>query len=167
MKIIKELKYIFLITILIIVLILVRSYKRNYFSISAGEAYQLSLDSNFLLNELEYAGLSENKLLIDLRSEEVYLKRHLPAALNIPFQHILYRSNFKVYKQNDIIFYSDDISQSVKAKSLLNQMGYTGIYILDISEKSIDAGKVNPDSNIYSNEDFKYKFQPDTTIRLE
>jgi rhodanese-related sulfurtransferase len=167
MRIIKELKYIFLLAIVIIVLISIRSYKRNYFFLSAAEAYQLSSDSSYLLNKIKFAELPEDKLLIDLRSEESFMKSHLAKAMNIPFQHILFRSNFKEYKQNDIILYSDDISQSVKAKLLLNQMGYEGVYILDISDESIKAGKIITNSQIYSNEDFKYKFQPDTAIRLE
>lgn len=167
MRIIKELKYIILLAIIIIVFVSVRSYKRNYFSLSATEAFELSLDSGYILYEIKFAESLVNQLLIDLRSEESYIKSHLDKAENIPFQHILYRLNLKEYKKRNIILYSDDISQSVKARLLLNQMGFTAVYVLDISEKNIENGKITSDSLIFSNEEFKYKFQPDTTIRLE
>ena len=75
-------------------------------------------------------------------------------SVNIPFEELLEKPNRKILDQTkgEIVLYSKDVSTTSKAWVILNQLGFQDVLILRNSENT---------------EVFNYKFQPDTTARLE
>jgi len=64
------------------------------------------------------------------------------------------KANQTILKESkdEIILYSADVSTTAKVWVILNQLGFKKLLILSPDEQP---------------EVFKYKFQPDTTVRLE
>ena len=75
-------------------------------------------------------------------------------SMKIPFENLLDQTNRKILEEvnGDLILYSADVATASKAWVILNQMGFKSVFILNTGG--------NP-------EELKYKFQPDTTARLE
>jgi len=171
----KTKRFFLIISILLIfflILIIIKSAKKDYFKVSAEDILQTTLNSDnlFSIKELEKKQKSTNNiLLIDLRNTSKYNEFHLQNSINISFRDILNRKSHRHFKKSnqDIILYSDKISESAKAWSILNQMGYRKLYILEIDGDNLNKSPDYKDSLNFQDEKFKYKFQPDTTIRLE
>ena len=68
-------------------------------------------------------------------------------------------------KNKKWLLYSDDVSKTVKAKMILNQKDIKAYY-LDFTEKK-DITEYKKLNSISLDENFKYKFRPDSTIRPE
>ena len=168
MKIFNNLKYIILLAVIVLSFVIVRNSRKNYFTVTAEEAYELSLNSKFLLRPNDLINKVDNFTLVDLRDQEYFNKSHFSNAISIPFYQLGSKLNYKFFKnQSAVLLYSDNISESVKARLILNQLGFMEIYVLDISKEIIELGELKQGSNYSSNEDLKYKFQPDSTIKLE
>ncbi len=166
MKIFEELKFVIFFITVIILIIGIRIYNRNYFSHSVEETFELSLDTNYYLSHLELEGEIDYTIIDirDIRDADTYINKHMQYAVNIEFPDLLKRTNRRLLDRGDkVIIYSDDISESVKAKSLLNQIGYSNIYILELRSTL----EIDKDSVCLKNEMFKYKFQLDTAIKPE
>jgi rhodanese-related sulfurtransferase len=107
--------------------------------------------------------------LIDIRDTKDFNQVHLKNALNVPFSEILNNPEMEKLQsfEKDIVLYSNSTVESAKAWTLLTQMGFTKLYILDIPGELISENILDKDSVIESSEILKYKFQPDTLVRLE
>ena len=67
-------------------------------------------------------------LLVDVRSEEVFKKGHLPMALNIPFTDIMkekfyIEADFNIEKEQPVFLYCDTGSTSMLAAKKLDSVG--------------------------------------------
>lgn len=70
-------------------------------------------------------------LIIDLRTQENYLKGHLPGAINIPINEIPDKFDFlNKYQKKPIILYCGIGSQSKSACKVLALNGFEKIYSL-------------------------------------
>ena len=140
--------------VIILVLVILRSTNVNLFKQEAKTAIELATQGKNILSLENINALTSGFIIINLDSPESYKASQFKNSKNIPFNNLLEKENRGIFENiaGEIILYSDDISTSSKAWVVLNQLGYKNVYILQ-----------NKDSN----EVLKYKFQPDTTARLE
>lgn len=69
--------------------------------------------------------------LIDVRSTQEFNEGHLQGALNIPVYDIEHKiQSVTSNKESVIILYCQAESRSIKAKKILEKMGYTNVFIL-------------------------------------
>jgi len=72
-----------------------------------------------------------NSTLIDVRSNQEYREGHLKNAINLPIYEFKNNIKYKVQdKSTIIILYCQTEIRSIKAKRILEKMGYSHIYIL-------------------------------------
>ncbi|WP_319482700.1 hypothetical protein [uncultured Draconibacterium sp.] len=142
----KNITWILGVLILLLVLVLVRTFNSNLFKRNVSEA----LTTEMTVSVQELSALKDNYNIVELDAEN----QRFPNSLVMPFNQLLEKENKEKLASFDgkILLYSSDISTSSKAWVILNQLGFDGVYILSDEE--------NP-------EVLKYKFQPDTTTRLE
>lgn len=68
-------------------------------------------------------GIQGNKLIIDLRSPRAFALRHIPGAINIPYERLnLERTSFN--KSTKLVFYCEHGSKSMAACSRYERYGY-------------------------------------------
>ncbi|WP_340111619.1 hypothetical protein [Maribellus mangrovi] len=134
--------------ILLLLMVLVRTFNPNLFKRNVSEALKATSEMTVSVQDLN--GLKDNYSIVELEAEN----QHFPNSVVIPFDQLLQKENKEKLASLDgkILLYSNDIATSSKAWVILNQLEFDSIYILSDEE--------NP-------EHLKYKFQPDTTIRLE
>jgi len=168
----KSLIIVFLPIILILILVIIKSLNKNNFNLDTQQTLELSLNQEHILSVSqikEKIQIYDNKVLIDLRNTEDYAQDHIKNAINIPFPEILNNQELLKLKSSDseIILYSNSVLESSKAWTILTQMGYSKLFILDIPGESISASLLEKDAILESDEVLKYKFQPDTLVGLE
>ena len=154
MEQIKSLRYIFLFIIFILVLVLVRSLNPNLFKQDPANAVEAAQNNSNSITLAQLKSLKTQYLVINLGNGGKFDSVKIKNSINIPVENLLYKANRKILKESkdEIILYSTDLSTSAKAWVILNQLGFKKLLILAPDE--------NPEA-------FKYKFQPDTTVRLE
>ena len=142
----KNITWILGVLLVLFVLVLVRTFNPNLFKRNVSEA----LTTEMTVSVQELSELNDNYNIVELDTEN----QRFPNSLVLPFNQLLEKENKEKLSSFDgkILLYSSDISTSSKAWVILNQLGFDRVYILSNEE--------NP-------EVLKYKFQPDTTIRLE
>ncbi len=75
---------------------------------------------------------NKNAILIDVRTEDEYVDKHLQGAINIPMQEIKEKIEKITNDKNCIIIlYCQHGSRSKKAGYKLEKMGYNNIYTLE------------------------------------
>ena len=142
----KNITWILGVLLLLLVLVLVRTFNSNLFKRNVSEA----LTTEMTVSVQNLSALKGSYSVVELDAEN----QRFPNSLVLPFNQLLEKENKEKLASLDgkILLYSSDISTSSKAWVILNQLEFDGVYILSDEE--------NP-------EVLKYKFQPDTTIRLE
>ena len=168
----KGLIIILLPILLISILVIIKSLDKNNFSIDAKQTLDMSLNQNQILSlsQLKQKAQSNEKVvLIDLRNPAEFAKNHLKNALNIPFSEVL--SNPEMLKlkssEQEVVLYSNSAAESTKAWTILTQMGFNKLYLLDIPANLISENLLDKDTMVKGSEILKYKFQPDSTAELE
>lgn len=151
MKIFKSLQLVVFFIVIIVILVAVRTYNKNLFKRDSKTAVEASKNNHISVSELE--ALENSYLIIDLR-EEITNSNQIQKSVHIPFENILEKTNWELLEnsESDILLYANDLAVSAKAWVILNQLNFENVYILSEEE--------NP-------EVLKYKFQPDTMVRLE
>lgn len=154
MKQIKNIKLVILVIVVLLILVIVRNSDQNLFKRDVNYAVETITNNSNLISLSQFKKLTKPYLVIDLESETIKDSLQFQHSVQIPFDKLLDKENRKILNDasGDLILYSDDIATTSKAWVILNQLGYQNILILTSEE--------NP-------EDLKYKFQPDTTARLE
>lgn len=154
MKQLKSLRFVFLFLIIVLVLVLVRSFKPNMFRQDPGNAVKAAQNNSNSITLAQLKSLSTQYLVINLGSGGNTDSVKMLNSINIPIENLLDKTNLTVFKESkdEIILYSTDVSTTAKAWVILNQLGFKKLFMLTPEEDS---------------EVFKYKFQPDTTVRLE
>jgi len=151
---IKKLGYIFLFLIILLVLVLVRSFNPNLFKQDQGKAVEAVLNNKNSITLAQLKALNTQYVVINLGTGGKFDSIKIKNSINIPVENLLDKANQTIFKEskNEIILYSSDVSTTAKVWVILNQLGYKKLLILTPDEQP---------------EVFKYKFQPDTTARLE
>ena len=154
MSLLKNLKIIIPVLMVLLILVIIRISDTNVFREPARKALEATQNNGNLITPDQLKLLTGSYLVIDLRSVAGHDSIQFQHRMQIPFEKILDRVNRDVLDQTkgDLILYSDDIATASKAWVILNQIGYKNLWIL--------TSNTNP-------EESKYKFQPDTTARLE
>nr|WP_319510857.1 rhodanese-like domain-containing protein [uncultured Draconibacterium sp.] len=144
----KNIQWILSVLLVLVVLVLVRTFNPNLFKRNVNEALTSSNEMTFAVQNL--SALKDNYSIVELDAEN----QHFPNSVMIPFDQLLEKENKEKLTSLDgkILLYSNNIATSSKAWVILNQLEFEEVYVLSDEE--------NP-------EELKYKFQPDTTIRLE
>ena len=94
--------------------------------------FNRSIEKKITFYELKNIMKSNNNiLLIDVRSNQEYIEGHLAGAINVPVYNLANKiQNTVKNKSNIIILYCQSEIRSIKAKKILERMGYCNIYIL-------------------------------------
>jgi rhodanese-related sulfurtransferase len=157
--------------VLLILLVFLKSINQDSFELDAVQTHKMSLEQSHLLSMQQFREKSQDSVvvLVDLRIENEYKKGSFKDAVNIPFTDILENEELKELKSsgNAIVLFSNSLSGSAKALTLLTQMGYSKLFVLDIPSELVSEGFTIKDSIVPGNELLKYKFQPDTSKGLE
>lgn len=154
MKQIKNLGVVLLLFIILLVLVVIRTSNQNLFKQDSQHAIEVATKNSISISMTDLEKLSTPYLVVDLRNADNYNAAQFQNSINIPFENLLDKTNRKILnKEKDkIVLFSDTISTSSKAWVILNQLDFDNVYILQ---------------NEKNNEVFKYKFQSDTTAKLE
>lgn len=154
MKQIKSLGIVFPIIVIILVLVVARTSNKNLFKKDPQYAIDVATKSINSVSVEDLKKLSPQYMVVNLNNADKYNPSQFERSINIPFESLLDKTNRKVLDEarGEIVLFSDDISIVSKALVILNQLDITNVLILH--------PKGNP-------EIFKYKFQPDTTAKLE
>jgi hypothetical protein len=144
----KNILWILGVLLLLLVLVLVRTFNPNLFKRNVNEALTTANDVTVWMQELDQ--LEGEYSIVELDNEN----QRFPNSMAIPFSQLIQKENKGKLETLDgeILLYSSDIATSSKAWVILNQLEFDSIFIL--------SDEQNP-------EKLNYKFQPDTTIRLE
>lgn len=144
----KNIIWILGVLLVLVALVLVRTFNPNLFKKNVNEALKTSTEITVSAQDL--SELKESYHIVELDTEN----QRFQNSVVIPFNQILEKENKEKLASLDgkILLYSNDISMSSKAWVILNQLEFEEVYVL--------SDEANP-------EELKYKFQPDTTIRLE
>ena len=154
MEQLKSLRFIFLFIIIILFLVLVRSLNPNLFKQDPAKTVEAAQNNSNSITMAQLESLNTPYQVINLGSGGKFDSITIKNSINIPIENLLDKTNRTILNESkdEIILYSTDVSTSAKAWVILNQLGFKKLLILTHEE--------NP-------EVFKYKFQPDTTARLE
>jgi rhodanese-related sulfurtransferase len=168
----KSLIIILIPIILILILVIIKSLNKNNFSLDSKQTLEISLNQNHILSFKQLKDKLQNHsvtTLIDLRKVNEFNQGHFKNALNMPFSDILNNPEMEKLKlaKNEMVLYSNSISESVKAWTILSQMGYQKLYLLDIPGDLISESLFEKDIVLESNEVLKYKFHPDSLVGME
>jgi len=133
---------------LLLIMVLLRSFNENLFTRNVEDA--VSIVQNKTISTQYLADFQHPYQVVNLDGDSTKFKNAWP----IPLRDILLPENRKKLNtaENDLLLYSENPSTSAKAWVILNQLGIERIFIF---------------SDDPSPEVLKYKFQPDTMIRLE
>lgn len=144
----KNIIWILSVLLVLVVLVLVRTFNPNLFKKNVNEALKTTTETTVSAQDL--SELKESYHIVELDTEN----QRFQNSVVIPFNQILEKENKEKLASLDgkILLYSNDISMSSKAWVILNQLEFEEVYVL--------SDEANP-------EELKYKFQPDTTIRPE
>ncbi|MBA4410606.1 MAG: rhodanese-like domain-containing protein [Bacteroidota bacterium] len=150
----KNLKFIILALVILLILVLVRNSDRNIFRSDVKTAIEAIQNNSNLLSPDQLLQLKSPWMVVNLGNSDLPDSLHIENSIRIPFDHLLNDANRKILNEvkGDLIVYSADVATASKAWIILNQLGFKNVKIL--------AAEVIP-------EKLKYKFQPDTTARLK
>ena len=151
---IKSLRIIILIIVILLILVIIRISDRNVFKEKAKTAVDAARNSSNLITLNQLKKLTTPYLVIDIGINTRADSLQFQHAAKITFNQLLDKANRKVLDEasGELILYADDDATASRAWVILNQLGYKNLRILVLEE--------NPET-------LKYKFQPDTTARLE
>jgi rhodanese-related sulfurtransferase len=152
---------------LILVLVIIKTFNKDNFSEDAIKIHELSLKQEHLMSLQQFKQLKEkdsNFVIIDLRVKEDFEKGTIPEAINIPFAEILDNKevNDLSLKNFAIVLYSSDFVESSSAWIILSQKGFQKLSILDIPAESNDMDFRLKFILHGGNEILKYTFTPDS-----
>ena len=150
----KNLKFILLALAILLILVIVRNSDRNIFRSDVKTAIEVLQNNSNLLSPDQLHQLKSPRLVVNLGDSDLPDSLHIENSIRIPFANLLDDANRKKLNEvkGDLVLYSTDMATTSKAWIILNQLGFKNVKIL--------ATKEIP-------EKLKYKFQPDTTARLE
>lgn len=150
----KNLKFILLALALLLILVIVRNSDRNIFRSDVKTAVDVIQNKSNQLSPEQLHQLKSPWLVVNIGDSDLPDSLHIENSIRIPFPNLLDDTNRKILNEvkGNLVLYSADVATASKAWIILNQLGFKNVKILGTEEIP---------------EIFKYKFQPDTTARLE
>jgi nitrogen fixation/metabolism regulation signal transduction histidine kinase len=150
----KNLKFVILIIVVLLILVIVRISDQGLFKKDVKTAIEASRNNSNLLTLNQLRQLKEPWMVVNIGANDIPDSLQIEHSMKISFENLLDQTDRKILEgvTGDLILYSADVATASKAWIIMNQMGFKNVFILNTVE--------NP-------EDIKYKFQPDTTARLE
>lgn len=128
MKQSQKAKYIICICILLVVLFSTVSVYRHLRP-SRGLPYE-----KLTMDEFEaYMEFEKEYYLVDLSMPEVFARRHLPGAVNIPYDRLLEQLMLELPdKTRPVYICADEEEKCDKAARKLGELGYTGVAVIGL-----------------------------------
>lgn len=150
----KNLKFVILIIVVLLILVIVRNSDQNLFKKDIKSAIEATQNNSNILSSDQLRQLKGPWMVVNIGNSDLPDSVQVENSMKIPFENLLDQTNRKILEgvNGDLILYSSDVATASKAWVILNQMGFKNVFILNTGG--------NP-------EELKYKFQPDTTARLE
>lgn len=150
----KNLKIVVLILVVLLILIIVRNSNQNIFKQEVKTALEALQNNSNLISPEQLLQLKSKWLVVNIGADNLPDSLRIENSIRLPFENLLDRANRKILEEveGDLILYSSDEATASKAWIILNQLGFENIFILNLGDNQ---------------EVLKYKFQPDTTARLE
>lgn len=154
MNLFKNLKIVILVIVVLLILVIIRNSNQNIFKQDVKTGLEAAQNGSNLLSPDQLLQLKSKWLVVNIGVDNLPHSLRVENSIRIPFEKLLDKSNLKILQEvgGDLILYSADVTTASKAWVILNQLGLKNVFILNINK--------NP-------EELKYKFQPDTTVRLE
>lgn len=150
----RKLRIVILAIGVIVILVIVRYANPSVFKQKVKSAIEATQNNSNIITQDQLNQLTTPYLVIDLGGKTRHDSPVFQHTLIVPFEQLLDKANLKILQdeQGLLILFSEDLATASKAWVIMNQMGYKKLRIL--------TPEANPEL-------FKYKFQPDTTARLE
>jgi len=150
----KKFKIVILVLVVLLILVIVRNSNQHIFKQEVKTALESVQNNSNLLSPDQLLQLKSKWLVVNIGADNLPDSLRIENSIKLPFENLLDGANLKILEEveGDLILYSSDTATASKAWVILNQLGFKNIFILNLEE--------NP-------EELKYKFQPDTTARLE
>lgn len=154
MKQFKSLKIVIPILVLLLILVIARNSNPNIFKGDVKTAIEAAQNNGNLRSPGQVGELKSPWLLVNLGTSELPDSLRPENSISLPFENLLDRAKRKILEdfEGELVLYAADAATAAQAWVILNQLGFKKVYILNTGG--------NP-------EELKYKFQPDTTVRLE
>lgn len=154
MKSVKNLTIVILVLLTLLVLVVIRSSDQNLFKQDVKTALVEAQSGRNLLSADQLKTTTNPYLVVNLDGGNLPASLSVKKVIAIPFENLLDEANRKILEEvnGDLVLYSGKPATAAKAWIILNQLGFNAVFILSSRE--------NP-------EVLKYKFQPDTIVRLE
>lgn len=132
MKFLKQYWIVLAIFILIIVLVLIRTFSPGNFRYDAVKRAEPSAAGTNIIYEAQLDSMTGNKLLIDLGTEPVSGSRFRDITVRMEPGSVLDKQNIKLIRKNrgPVILYSGNTSDAAKIWMILSEMGVKELYIL-------------------------------------
>jgi hypothetical protein len=132
MKFIKHYWLILSLFLLVVILVLIRTFSQENFRYDAVKWAEPSAIGSNILTEDQVATLGGERLLISLGNEASIDRQFQENTLNISPESILEKTNLDRIRKNSgpVILYSGDNSVSARVWMVLSEMGMKNIYIL-------------------------------------
>jgi rhodanese-related sulfurtransferase len=116
---------------IIVILAFIFRPKSPDYQISATETLKLMNDQSMQVAVKDIAG----KLLIDIRSADLYSQGHLERAINIPIRQLLDKESIELFNNlletgKEAVLYGSDQLQATAPLFLLQQLGYRNLKLL-------------------------------------
>lgn len=150
----KKFKTAALVLLPILILVIIRMNNPDVFKESVSKAMEGTKDRGNLITPDQLKKLGASSLVIDLSNKDHHDSLPFHPTIHISPERLLDPENREILDRTKgtVVLYADDVAISSKAWIILNQLGYSNLYILTLEEDP---------------EVLKYKFQPDTSARLE
>jgi rhodanese-related sulfurtransferase len=131
MKFLKQYRFVLIIFLVIVALVLLRSFSRTGFRYDAARWAESSVDGSNLLTADQLSTLTGEVMLLNLGSEAAIPDEIQVKVLNMNAESITGKENLTLIRKHrgPVILYSDDPSVSARAWMILSEMGMKNVYI--------------------------------------
>ncbi len=132
MKFIKQYRLVLPLFLLVVILVLIRTFSQKNFRYDAVKWAEPSAIGSNILTKDQIATLSGEILLINLGNDAAIDEQFQGNTMNINPDSILEKTNLMRIRKNKgpVILYSGDNSVSARVWMVLSEMGMKNIYIL-------------------------------------
>jgi len=132
MKLIKQYWLFLTIVVLVVAMVLIRSFSRNSFRYDASRWVAASADGSNLMTPEQAAEAGDQMLLVNLGNNEEPSGQFKERSVMISPEVILDRENIRLIRKNKgpVVLTSGDASVSARVWIVLSEMGMKNIHIL-------------------------------------
>ena len=134
MKFLKQYWIVLSIFLLVVLLVLIRTFSQNNFRYDAVKWVESSVPGSNIITKDQIPAMGDKVLLIDLGNKPAVSEQLTENTLMMNPGSILEKANLNLIRKNKgpVILFSDDNSVSARVWMVLSEMGMKNIYILEI-----------------------------------